>query len=117
MNAYDLLAGDEPLFTFLLLTAAMGGSAAYQAGKAIAQTWRPYWHVPAYGLILAAGVRFCHFALFAEPLLSMRSYLVEFVVTLIAASLGYRMVRTRQMVTQYAWLYRRAFALGWRRLT
>ena len=117
MNAYDLLAGDEPLYTIQLLTAAMGGSAAYQAGKAIAQTWRPYWHVPAYGLILAAGVRFCHYALFAEPLLSMRSYLVEFVVTLIAASLGYRMVRTRQMVTQYAWLYRRAFLLGWRRLS
>ena len=55
MNAYDLFAGDVLLFTFLLVTVAMGGSAAYQAGKAIAQTWRPYWHVPAYGLILAQG--------------------------------------------------------------
>ena len=117
MSAYDLLAGDEPLFTFLLVTVAMGGSAAYQAGKAIAQTWRPYRHVPAYALILAAGVRFCHYALFAEPLLSMRSYLIEFAVALIAASLGYRLVRARQMVTQYTWLYRRAFPLGWRRLS
>ena len=117
MNAYDLFAGGEPLFTFLLITLAMGGSASYQAGKAIAQTWRPYWHVPAYAVILAAGVRFCHYALFAEPLLSIHSYLVEFAVAVIAASLGYRMVRARQMVTQYAWLYRRAFPLGWRRLS
>ena len=116
MNAYDLFGGGETLFTFLLITLAMGGSASYQAGKAIAQTWRPYGQVPAYALMLAAGVRFCHYALFAEPLLSIQNYLVEFVVALIAASLGYRLVRARQMVTQYAWLYRRASPLGWRRL-
>ena len=56
----------------------MGGAAAYVSGKAIAQTWRPFWHVPLYMLALAAAVRFCHFALFEEPLLSLRSYAVDF---------------------------------------
>jgi len=104
------------LLTFFFVTIAMGGSAAYQAGKAIAQTWRPFWQVPGYMLVLACGVRFCHFALFGEPLASPQSYAVEFIVALIAAALGYRLVRVRQMVTQYDWLYRRALPLTWRRL-
>ena len=84
---------------FLLVTLAMGGSAAYASGKAIAQTWRPFWHVPLYMLALAAAVRFFHFALFEEPLLSLNSYVVDFAVALAAASLGYRLVRARQMAT------------------
>jgi len=62
--------GDNALWIFLLLTVIIGGAAAYASGKAIAQTWRPYRQVPFYCLLLAAGVRFCHFALFEEPLLS-----------------------------------------------
>lgn len=108
--------GDNTLWVFLLVTVAMGGSAAYASGKAMAQTWRPYWHIPFYMLGLAAGVRFCHFALFEEPLLVPNSYLVDFAVALAAASFGYRMVRARQMATQYGWLFRRAGPLGWRRL-
>ena len=103
------------LWTFLLVTVLMGGAAAYVSGKAIAQTWRPFWHVPLYMLLLAAAVRFCHFALFGEPLLSARSYAVDFAVAFAAASLGYRLVRARQMATQYGWLFRRSGPLGWRR--
>src|SRR5262249_55412447 len=95
--------GDNLILTFLLITLAMGGSAAYQSGKAIAQTWRPYWHVPGYMLVLALGVRFFHFALFAEPLVSLRSYVVDFAITLLFASLGFRLVRARQMALQYGW--------------
>ena len=68
----------------------MGDSAAYVSGKAVAQTWRPFWQVPVYMLALAAAVRFCHFALFEEPLLSLPSYLVDFAVAFAAAALGYR---------------------------
>ena len=108
--------GDNLLFTFLLVTVAMGGSAAYQSGKAVAQTWRPYWHVPLYMLVLALGVRFCHFALFAEPLVSLKNYVVDFAVALALASLGFRLVRARQMTTQYRWLFARSSPLGWRRV-
>ena len=75
INLYQ--GGENGLWTFLLVTILMGGLAAYASGKAIAQTWRPFWHVPLYMLALAAVVRFCHFALFEEPLLSLRSYAVE----------------------------------------
>ena len=48
-------------------------------------------------LALAAVVRFCHFALFEEPLLSLPSYVVDFAMAFAAAALGYRMVRAQQM--------------------
>ena len=98
--------GDNLLLTFLLVTIVMGGAAAYLSGKAIAQTWRPFWHVPLYMLALAAVVRFCHFALFEEPFLSLPSYVVDFACAFAAARLGYRMVRAHQMRTQYGWLFR-----------
>jgi hypothetical protein len=113
IGLYD--GSDNVLWTFLLVTVAMGGSAAYLSGKAIAQTWRPYWHVPLYMLLLGAAVRFCHYALFHEPLLAANSYAVDVLVALLAASLGYRLVRARQMTGQYGWLFRRSGPLGWRR--
>ena len=107
--------GPNTLWVFLLLTVVMGGAAAFVSGRAIAQTWRPFWQVPVYMLILAGAVRFCHFALFQEPLLAPGSYLVDFLVAFFAASLGYRTVRARQMATQYGWLFQRRGPLGWRR--
>ena len=47
------------------------------AGRAIASTWRPYWYVIAYMLLLGAGVHFLHFALFAGDILSLPSYLAD----------------------------------------
>ena len=111
-NFYE--GGENGLWTFILVTIAMGGLAAYASGKAIAQTWRPFWHVPLYMLIVAAAVRFFHFALFEEPLISLPSYIVDFAIAFAAASLGYRLVRARQMAVQYGWLYRRRGPLGWR---
>ena len=86
------------------------------SGKAIAQTWRPYWHVPLYMLPLAATIRFCHFALFQEPLISLKSFAVDFLVALVAASFGYRLLRAGQMARQYGWLFRRRGLLSWRRI-
>jgi hypothetical protein len=106
--------GENALWTFILVTVLMGGLAAYASGKAIAQTWRPFWHVPLYMLAVAAAVRFLHFALFEEPLASLTSYTVDFLIALAAASLGYRLARARQMTGQYGWLYRRRGPLGWR---
>jgi predicted permease len=114
-GGYLYEGGDNVLWIFLLLTVSIGGAAAYASGKAIAQTWRPFRQVPLYALLLAAGVRFCHFALFEEPLLSVPSYLVDFVVALLFASLGFRLLRARQMATQYPWLFKRRSLLGWRR--
>src|SRR5215210_179216 len=104
--------GENGLWTFLLVTVLMGGLAAYASGKAIAQTWRPFWQVPLYMLALAAVVRFFHFALFGEPFLSLPSYAVDFATAFAASALGYRTVRAHQMRTQYGWLMRTSGPLG-----
>jgi hypothetical protein len=104
-------------WVFLLVTVVLGGAAAFMSGRAVAQTWRPYWHIPLYMAPIAATVRFFHYALFGEPLLSMQNYLVDYGVALCAASLGFRLLRARQMAQQYHWLFRRNGLLGWRRVS
>jgi hypothetical protein len=100
---------------FLLVTVIMGGGAAFLAGRAIASTWRPWWHVAFYMLLLGAAVRFIHFALFEGTLLSPHFYAVDTVVCLIFGYLGFRVTRASQMTTQYSWINARAGALGWTR--
>ena len=97
---------------FVLVTVVMGGGAAYLAGRAIALTWRPWWHVAFYMLLLGAAVRFIHFALFEGTLLSAQFYAVDAAVCLLFGFLGYRLTRVGQMTTQYHWLNERAGALG-----
>jgi uncharacterized protein DUF6867 len=110
---YDIGNG----WVFLLVTVIIGGAAAYMSGRAVAQTWRPYWHIPIYMIPIAATVRFFHYALFGEPLLSLQNYMVDLGVVLAAASLGYRLLRVRQMAHQYHWLFRRSGLLQWRKLS
>ena len=67
----------ESLLQVLLVTGVIGGGAAWLAGRAIATTWRPFWHVVAYTLLLGCAVRFVHFALFEGTLLSAASYAAD----------------------------------------
>ena len=91
---------------FLLVTVVLGGGAAWQAGRAIAQTWRPWWHVVLYMLILGAAVRFIHYALFDGELLSLPAYALDTTVAIGCAALGFRIARARQMARQYGFLGR-----------
>lgn len=100
---------------FLVVTVFLGGGAAWLSGRAIAETWRPYSRVLAAMLLLAAAVRFIHYALFAGTLQSFNFYMIDFAVVAASASLGYRRMRVRQMTTQYGWLYVRNGLLGWSR--
>ncbi len=109
---------EEPsIWLFLLVTVVMGGWAAWMTGRAMALTWRSFWQLIAYLLILAAAVRFIHFALFEGTLLSLHYYVIDAIVILGIGSLGYRYVRARQMTTQYRWLYERTGPLSWRERT
>jgi hypothetical protein len=110
---YDL--GENGPWVFILVTCLLGGAAAYLSGRAIGQTWRPYWQVPLYAVGIAAGVRFIHHALFAGPILSAPSFVVDYIITVVVASIGYRIVRAGQMGSQYGWLFERAGPFGWRR--
>jgi hypothetical protein len=98
---YD--AGPYGLFVFVLVTLVLGGLAAFVSGRALAQTWRPMSLIVIYMLLLAAGVRFVHFAVFAEPLLSARNYIVDFTILLSICIVGYKLTRGAQMEAQYGW--------------
>ncbi len=87
---------------FLLVTVVLGGGAAWLAGRAIAATWRPWWHV----VVL-------HAAAWRSPCASSTSRCSAAdccrctiiwsttAVCLISGLLGFRMTRVRQMVTCY----------------
>jgi len=108
MTFYE--TGANGLWVFLLLTVLAGGA----TGASIASAWRPPWQILLAAFGLACAVRFLHYALFAEPLLSLQNFLVDYAVVLLAAALGYRLTRTRQMVEQYPWAYERRGPLWWR---
>jgi hypothetical protein len=98
----------------LMITGIIGGGAAVLAGRAIAGTWRPYWYVPSYMLLLGGGVRFLHYALFYDNILSLPSYLIDTAYLIAAASIAFRVTRTGQMARQYPWLYERTGPFTWR---
>jgi hypothetical protein len=111
----ELLYEEGSFGVFLLVTVAMGGGAAWMSGRAIAATWRPWWHILTYMLILGAGVRFIHFALFEGTMLSPYYYAVDTTVCLAFAFLGFRLTRTRQMCRQYGFRTVRTGLLTWAR--
>ena len=111
----SLLYEEGSFGIFLLVTVVLGGGAAALAGRAIAGTWRPWWQIVAYMLILGCAVRFIHFALFDGTLLSIHYYAVDTVICLICAMLGFQTARASQMVTQYRWINAPDGWLRWRR--
>ena len=99
-----LLYEEGSLGIFLLVTALLGGGGAFLSGRALAQTWRSPWQLPAFMLLLAAAIRFIHFALFGGTLLSAHYYAVDAAVCLIVGWLGFRLTRAAQMRRQYPWM-------------
>ncbi len=89
----ELLSDEHSLGVFVLVSVLMGGGAAWLAGRAIASTWRPWWHLALYMLILSLAVRFLHYALFDGKFLSLHYYLVDYTVCLIFGLLGFRLMR------------------------
>lgn len=111
----ELLYQEDSFGVFLLVTVILGGGAAWLAGRAIAGTWRPWWQVPMYMLVLGAVVRFMHSALFGGTLVSPHYYVIDAIVCLIFGVLGFKVTRAQQMSTQYAWINARKGLLSWRR--
>jgi hypothetical protein len=110
-----ILWEEDNFWVFVILTVILGGGAAYLTGRAMALTWRPLTIVIFYMGVLAAAVRFFHYALFYEPLLSLKNFIVDYFVVALACAYGYRMTRVRQMVEQYPWAYERSGWFWWRR--
>src|SRR5262249_4235582 len=110
----ELASDMRSLLLFLFVTVGLGGGAAVIAGRAIAATWRPWWDVVKYMLLLAVAGRFIPFSLYQSPLPSLPAHLVDPSVCLIAGLLSFRLKRVQQMVTSYGWINRRAGPLHWR---
>ncbi|TAK47930.1 MAG: hypothetical protein EPO23_09540 [Xanthobacteraceae bacterium] len=98
----------------VILTGLLGGGCAWQTGRAIALTWRPWWHIPASMLLLGLAVRFFHFALMDSPLWAGAAFVTDTLFLLIVANLSWRYTRAGQMSQQYFWLYERRGPLNWR---
>ena len=115
MRALINLAYDgNSLGVFALLTLVLGGGAAALTGRAIAATWRPWWHVVPLTLLLGAVVRFLHFALFSGNLFSLTYYAADTAVCLAAGLIGFRLMRVAQMVRCYGWINERGNLYTWR---
>jgi hypothetical protein len=109
----EALLGTSPA-VFIGITIAVMGFAAYMTGQALANTWKPVWHVAVYAILLGFGDRFLTFALFEGRLLSPSGYLIDTGVLTIIALVGYRLTQARKMVDQYPWLCERAGLFSWR---
>ena len=107
-------AVEHSIWVYLGLTLILGGAAGFVMGQSFAREWRPIWHVFIAAPGLALGVRFLHYALFEEPLLTIYGYLGDAATILALALLGFRMARTHGMVTRYYWLYEKTSPLTWR---
>jgi hypothetical protein len=104
----------ETFLQVLFVTGILGGAAAWATGHALAETWRSFWQLAGYVLLLGGAVRFVHFALFDGDLLSVPSYLADMLYLMSIGGLSWRMTHARRMVTQYRWLYERTGPLTWR---
>jgi len=99
---------------FITITLCIMGFAAYMTGQALANTWKPWWHIVVYCVLLGFADRFLTFALFDGELLSVSGYLVDTAVIGAIGLFGYRLNQAGKMVRQYPWLYERVGLLGWR---
>jgi hypothetical protein len=108
-----LLYEETSVWLFLLVTVALGGGGAWMAGRAAATGWKHPVQLAVYLLLLAIAVRFIHHALFGGTMFSLHYYVVDAIFVLVIGFLAFRVTRTRQMVTQYGWLYERSGPLSW----
>jgi hypothetical protein len=96
------------------LVVLLGFWTAWRAGTAAAEGWSGMGRPIVYAFLLAWGMQFLHYALFAGPMLSLPYYLIDFMSLAVLAALGFRIRRTNQMVGSYYWLYEKVSPLTWR---
>ncbi|SNB62062.1 hypothetical protein SAMN07250955_10326 [Arboricoccus pini] len=110
----DLLGSSVPVF--IGLTLILMGAAAFMAGRSIAYQWRPFWLVAPAAFGLALADRFLTYALFNGPLLHPPGLLLQFVILLLFAALGWRLTRVAKLCGQYPWRYARSGPWSYQRL-
>lgn len=101
------------IWVFIIFLLIIAGGCALMAGRALAKGWRPVGQLMFYIVLFGLPVRFLHWGLFRGTLLSPYYYVLDTLILLTIALLGYRYTRANQMVGQYRWLYRRTGPFGW----
>ena len=102
------------MLTYILFTVILMGFAAFMTGQAVANTWRPFWQVILYGLLLGFADRFLVWGLFGGAGWSVLGYLIDTATLIVIGLLAFQVTRARRMTLQYPWIYERASPLGWR---
>jgi len=97
---------EHTLLSFVALTIVIGGGMAMSTGGAVAQGWKSMGHLFLYTLLLTFADRFLHFALFEGTLLSVKHFLIDLVILLICAGIGFGLRRRSQMKRQYGFIGR-----------
>ena len=99
----------------VVVTVVMMGGAAWMTGRAIANTWRPFWQVFPYAGLLGCTDRFIDWALAGAELLSWTGFLIDTAFLTAVTVAAFRATQARKMVAQYPWLYAPAGPFGWKR--
>jgi hypothetical protein len=108
------------LFEFVRVTVILGGGAAWLTGRATARTWSPWWKLVLYIVLLTIALRFIHFSLFEGTFFlppenfwtALHFAAIDFVVLMVAGSIGRQLTRRQQMARQYGFLSGRSGAPG-----
>ncbi len=99
---------------FIGLTIILIGGAAMLTGRAMAENWRPWWHLALAALGLGVVDRFLIYALFGGRLLDPLGFAVHYVILLGLGLLAHRIAEVAKMVRQYPWRYERAGLFAYR---
>jgi len=98
---------------FIGLTGVLMGFAAYMTGQAVANTWKPRWHVVAYCLPMGLVDRFLTWGLFEGDGLLVTGYIIDTIVLLIIGLFSFQLNKARRMTLQYPWIYERVGLFSW----
>ena len=111
---HGILYEEASIWQFLLISVIIGGWTAWRTGKSVAEGWQEMGTVVLYVALLGLGIRFIHHALFGGTMFSLQYYIVDTIVLLLFATAGFRFYRTRQMTSNYYWLYEKASPFSWK---
>lgn len=103
---FEMIFGTS-LPVFIGVTLVLSGGCAVMTGRALALNWRPFWQVVVYALLLTVADRFLVYALFQGALLSVTGYFADAAILIAISFAAFVLTRSRQLVRQYPWAYRR----------
>ena len=112
-NGCSGLLYEDNILVFLIFLIGLAGLCAFTSGRAIARGWNPITAVIPNMLLFALAVRFLLWGIFRNTLFHPYYFVVDALVLIAIAALGFQLTRAHQMTNQYYWLYRRVGPLAW----